>query len=775
MDSLKQTSERAGAWLRRVMPRAGVLSAALLVVWLLIHNSRFYREGFAGRLFTLALLLIYFTAAYYGFLGLRWLKRRVMWRVRRRLVITYLFVGLTPIVLLITLAAMVAFVGLSQVMTRIVRVQLVDKETQAHANARTLAEAFLQRLPQNGDGGRAAQQAWLDERVALLQPSLPGARVAVWSAGAGRPDESKPAQFTSEPQDERVRGVGGDRTPTGAPLPAWLRALDEWRGFAYLPPPASSTEAFGTPSMRAFVRARAGEREVSLLFVVPVSRVLVEQLRLNTDLQVHPFFLGADIAAIRFNRDWWGSSISIGPPGVRQVNREEERQIEIAAGARRVVIDFRRDQLGDEVNTSSMIVLPATSWPDGAVSQRAAFLCKFSAFAMANQLFQESDLGRYFQGAFILVAIIFLLLELLALLSAAWLTRAVTGTVHKLYRATEFIKRGDFSHRVRVRSRDQLGELAEAFNEMSANIESLLQERVKHERLEREVEIAAEVQAQLFPRKVPHLRAAEIVGECRAARGVAGDYYDYVEIAPGLIAFALGDVAGKGVSAALVMSNLQAALRAQATILAERMRTSARAAATTASGGGGGGGGVSGQNVEMPCGVTGVDIECAVEQMSASINEQLCHSTDSNRFATLFIALYDDEKRQLRYTHAGHNDALLVRADGSIEHLTEGGTVLGAFEWARYTEARTTLARGDVLVIYSDGVSETQNLAGEEFGAMRLYDVVARNLDSSAAGVRDKIESALTKFAQGTDSVDDLTLVIVKRQAEGVMISTTRG
>lgn len=759
MDTVKHTIEQWRAWLRRVMPTAAALSAALFAVWLLVHNSRFYREGIFGKLFTLALVLIYFTAAYYGFKGLRWLRGRLMWRVRRRLVITYLFVGLTPIVLLITLATMVDFFGLSQVMTRIVKVQLVDKENQAHANARTLAEAFL-RLPQNGDA-RAAQ-TWLDERVEMLQSSLPGARVAVWSGNAGAIDASKPAQFTSEPRDERVRGVGSDRTPVGAPLPAWLRALDEWHGFTYLPPSSASEEAFGTPSMRAFVRAHSGERDVLLLFVVPVSRVFVEQLRLNTDLQVQPFFIGAEMAAVRFTQGWTGSTISIGPPGARQTNREDDAKLEVVEGGRKVVIDFSKDQLGDPLNLSSMIVLPATSWTDGAVSQRVAFLCKFSAFAMANQLLQENDLGGYFQRTFILVAVIFLILELLALLSAAWLTRAVTGTVHKLYRATEFIKRGDFSHRVRVRSRDQLGELAEAFNEMSANIESLLQERVKHERLEREVEIAAEVQAQLFPRRVPHLRAAEIVGECRAARGVAGDYYDYVEIAPGLVAFALGDVAGKGVSAALVMSNLQAALRAQATILAERMRTlEARAAATAAVGGSSSGG--NGQDVEMPCGVTGVDLQCAVEQMAASINEQLCHSTDSNRFATLFIALYDDETRLLRYTNAGHNDALLIRAaDGSIEHLTQGGTVLGAFEWARYTEARTTLERGDVLVIYSDGISEADNPRGAEYTEHRLAHLVRKNRDKTADELRQLIFTEVDNWTGGQERDDDQTVVILK-------------
>src|SRR5207237_10336326 len=127
--------------------------------------------------------------------------------------------------------------------------------------------------------------------------------------------------------------------------------------------------------------------------------------------------------------------------------------------------------------------------------------------------------------------------------AAGLMTRALSGTVHKLYRPTEYIKRGDCSHRVSVRSHDQLGELAGAYNDMAANIEALLEERVERERLEREIEIAAEVQAQLFPRAVPALPNAAITAECRAARGVAGDYYDYVEIPPGRVVPALGAVA----------------------------------------------------------------------------------------------------------------------------------------------------------------------------------------------------------------------------------------
>ncbi len=750
----------AGAqrWLRGVMPRAAMASAILFALWLIIHNRSFYRDGVAGALFVPALVFIYFTAAYYGLKSLRWLKRRVMWRVRRRLIITYLFVGLTPIVLLLTLATLINLVGLNQVMTRVVRVQLADTENQSLANAHMLAESFA-RLPQANDP-RAAQ-AWLDERVALLQASLPGARVALWSNGAnvGETNQSAPAQLTSEPREENRRGVGSDTTTLGAPLPAWLRPRAEWHGLAYVPPGVETTESFGTPSVRAFVRAKSNGREVALLLAVPVSRAFVEQLRANTELYVQPFFLGADIAGVQFNQEWAGtSSATIGHPRARRRNGETGQGYTLVEGERTVKIDLSRDQLGEPLQSGTTIVLPATSWTDGAESLRAAFLCKFSALVVANQLFAESGLGRVFQGAFTLVAVFFLILELLALFSAAWMTRAVTGTVHKLYRATEFIKRGDFSHRVRVRSRDQLGELAVAFNEMSANIETLLQERVKHERLEREVEIAADVQAQLFPREVPRLKAAEIVGECRAARGVAGDYYDYIEVTPGLIGFALGDVAGKGISAALVMSNLQAALRAQATILTERIRMASHAMATTAAGVVSG----AGQAIDLPCALEGFDTECAVERMAASINEQLCRSTDSNRFATVFLALYDDRTRQLRYTNAGHNPPLLIRADGTVEQLTTGGTVLGAFDWSRFRESHTTLHAGDLLLIYSDGITEAQNATGAEYGEEQLTRLALDHRDKSAAELRQLIFAEMDAWTGGHERDDDQTIVIIK-------------
>ncbi|HEY9284875.1 MAG TPA: SpoIIE family protein phosphatase, partial [Pyrinomonadaceae bacterium] len=510
---------------------------------------------------------------------------------------------------------------------------------------------------------------------------------------------------------------------------------------------------------RARSRSDRG-RVATVLVVVPVSRAFVERLRSDTGLTVRPFFIGAEGAEVRINRTRLGTSYAtIGNVGAQRHDPENPDGAYIVEGSRVVRLDFRRDQFGEQVGPKPPVILQATNWRDGAESLRAAFVSDFDARIVASQLFGEGGVGQVLQGTITFVAVVFLVLELFALASAAWMTRAVTVAVHRLHLATGYIKRGDFSHRVRLRSRDQLGELAAAFNEMSADIEQLLTERVERERLEREIEIAADVQAQLFPRAVPRLSTAALAGECRAARGVAGDYYDYVEVAPGLTALALGDVSGKGLSAALVMSNLQASLRAQATILSERLKLTREVALTAATGGAGGD---AGAEFEMPCGVTGTDEGCVVSRMAVSINDQLCRSTDSNRFVTAFVALYDDASRRLRYTNAGHNAPLLVRASGEVERLEAGGTVLGAFEWAAYEEGSVALERGDLLLLYSDGITEAQDAAGDEYDDERLTAFARANRALAAEELCAAIFREIDDWTGGRERGDDQTVVILK-------------
>jgi sigma-B regulation protein RsbU (phosphoserine phosphatase) len=239
---------------------------------------------------------------------------------------------------------------------------------------------------------------------------------------------------------------------------------------------------------------------------------------------------------------------------------------------------------------------------------------------------------------------------------------------------------------------------------------------------------------------------------------VAGDYYDYIEIAPGLLTLALGDVSGKGISASLVMSNLQAALRAQTTITAERLEIAERAISVSAGSSSGGGSSKLLAHV-----VADADLDGAVSRMTANINEQLCRSTDSNRFATLFLAIYEERTRTLRYTNAGHNAPFLVRADGRVEQLSTGGIMVGAFDWAIYEEASVRLEKGDLLLVFSDGISEAERAeGGEEYGEERLMKLAIRHRRMQAVELQRAIFDEIEQWSGTQERSDDQTLVIVK-------------
>ena len=250
----------------------------------------------------------------------------------------------------------------------------------------------------------------------------------------------------------------------------------------------------------------------------------------------------------------------------------------------------------------------------------------------------------------------------------------------------------------------------------------LVEARLERERLERELALASEIQQRFQPTAPPQVDGYELQGISFPCYEIGGDYYDFIERDDGRLVIALGDVSGKGTAAALLMSSLHAAIHAQS---ASHNTLSATISA---------------------------------------VNRYLADNIPANRFVTLFYAELDPDSGALSFLNAGHNPPLIVHSAGTVEQLASGGLPLGIKPDAEYREGRTQLQHGDVLVIYSDGVTEAVSPTGEEFGATRLYEVVSRNIEASAAGIRDRIESSLTKFAQGTSAADDITLVIVKRQ-----------
>jgi serine phosphatase RsbU (regulator of sigma subunit) len=250
----------------------------------------------------------------------------------------------------------------------------------------------------------------------------------------------------------------------------------------------------------------------------------------------------------------------------------------------------------------------------------------------------------------------------------------------------------------------------------------LVEARLERERFERELALASEIQQRFQPTAPPHVSGYELQGISFPCYEIGGDYYDFIERDDGRLVIALGDVSGKGTAAALLMSSLHAAIHAQS-----------------------------------------ASHNSLVATISA-VNRYLADNIPANRFVTLFYAELDPQSGTLSFLNAGHNPPLIVHSAGTVEQLASGGLPLGIKPDAEYREGRTQLQKGDVLCIYSDGVTEAVSPTGEEFGATRLYEVVSRNIEASAAGIRDRIESSLTKFAQGTSAADDITLVIVKRQ-----------
>ncbi len=245
--------------------------------------------------------------------------------------------------------------------------------------------------------------------------------------------------------------------------------------------------------------------------------------------------------------------------------------------------------------------------------------------------------------------------------------------------------------------------------------------RAAAERVEREVRIAQEVQARLFPQRVPISARLECHGVCRPARGVAGDYYDFVELGPGRVGLAVGDVAGKGISAALLMASLQGALRSHAAFSDASPADAAR-----------------------------------------DINAQIHALTDDNRFATFFWAIFDESSRNLTYVNAGHNPPMLLRRNGTLERLTTGGPPLGVFAGSRYAQQTVTLAAGDFLLVFSDGVTEAPNPAEEEFGEARLEGTLRECAARSAADACVRVIEAVERFQEGVAPADDMTVVAAK-------------
>ena len=269
-----------------------------------------------------------------------------------------------------------------------------------------------------------------------------------------------------------------------------------------------------------------------------------------------------------------------------------------------------------------------------------------------------------------------------------------------------------------------------SFDEVSRAVEAQRQAAAERREAERraahELEIAREVQARLFPQRLPELKSLEYAGACVQTRQVGGDYYDFLDLGQSRLCLVLGDIAGKGIAAALLMANLQANLRSQC---------------ATA--------------VEQP------------EHLLRSVNRLFYENTAENAYATLFYSEFDDRTCRLRYANCGHLPGLVIQTDGTVTRLSSTAGVLGLFaEWPCHT-AEVQLSPGDLFAIYTDGITEAVNTGGEEFGEDRLLDVMRRARDLSPSDIVKNVFDEVRRFTSDQQR-DDVTMIVARcRPREG--------
>jgi sigma-B regulation protein RsbU (phosphoserine phosphatase) len=583
-----------------------------------------------------------------GILLVRFMHRAIrqsIWRLRNRLYVTYVFIGVVPIVLILTLTAFGIWIVSGQFTAFLVSSELERRAIALNAPAHLLGEA------------KPADRAVLIAHIGqLLSSSMPNVEIAV----SGNPALHYPANSTLQ-------------------LPS-----DQWKDY--------------TGSLRKdrnyFTAAIVRTANATVIAMVPIDSQVLRSVAPG----IGAFRIGA------------GSFEGVVPPP--------------ASGFEK--IDFRADWLNQ---------IPVARWDSPQVPFFERLVVSTRPSAVLGTVVKNGlDTEQIVTGIFLLGLFLLLLAELVSLVIGISLTRTVTSAVQGLYEGTQRIGKGDFSWRISVKGQDQLAALGTSFNNMTEQIENLVVIAKEKERLQSEVEIASDVQNQLFPRSAPTMKTIELVGVCQAARMVSGDYYDYLCLPDGNLAIAIGDVAGKGISAALLMASIQSIMRTQ---LAAGL---ARAA-----------------SVGNEMGATHYSTSNIVAQM----NRQLYASTAPEKYATLFFGVYDDHSRVLTYTNAGHLQPLLLR-NGTSQLLEVTGTVVGAFPMIRYEEQSIALQSGDLLVAYTDGITEPENAYGEEFGAERLAETALRYQNSEPQEIVAKIMEAVTHWSTAPELPDDMTVVIAR-------------
>jgi sigma-B regulation protein RsbU (phosphoserine phosphatase) len=654
-------------------------------------------EGWVTFLSGLAIVLLAISAY-------RWLRANLLWRLRNRLIVTYVFIGVIPVFLLVVISLLTLYLFAGQFASFV-----VTSDITTHLRGMESANRIIAHHLSTHISAGEKLNAELVGEFRSCRPEWGRRQLCVWHG-------SQPQPFCSGPE-----GAAAFSAP--AFVKDGFREIVRDHGALYL---------------RTATVVGAEPESLRVISSEPLDKGLLEKIaaELGEITLLQPKASAAASGAE--DKSTQGILISSGAP-VSSDGRQFEPTF--TAGA----IPAASNAADREIIFGAQLLIVDWASATGQPQRTGALGVHTRPSVLYARLF--AALGSYAQvleTLLLIVAIVFAIIELLALFIGTKLTRSITGAVGQLYEATQHVNRGDFSHRITVKSADQLATLANSFNSMTTSIEKLVQEQKEKQRLEGELAIAQEVQAQLYPKLITQLDTLEVHGFCRPARTVSGDYYDFLALSSDRLMLAVGDISGKGISAALLMATIHSAVRAYS------FEGMPEPVAVGAAGG---------SELMLASEFRGSGSSPAA--LLTLLNHQLYESTPAAKYMTLFLGIYDGATRRLTYSNGGHLQPILISEDGSSQLLECGGTVVGLFDNLSFPEATVQFRPGDVLVAYSDGVTEPENDYGE-FGEERLIQLVRANRHLPLERITEIVIAAVLDWIGDNEQPDDVTLVLAR-------------
>jgi phosphoserine phosphatase RsbU/P len=682
-------------------------------------------EGWVIFLSILAILFL-------SILGFRWTRAHLLWRLRNRLIVTYIFIGVIPVFLLLVISLTSLYLFARQFAGFVVTSDVSTHLRSMEASNRAIARSLVNQLERTGKSDAAF--------VAPVRPRRPEwarREVCVW--------------YGDQPQ---ANCTG----PEGSPALTFPSFITE--DFADV------VRDHGVLYLRVATIVTAEPESLRVITSEPLDKSLIEQIARDAGVLGQITFSANTQSPAPENPAAPSPNRSAEDRSVEQNAKSEQSAKEAAAGKLNLSDAFSSGHVPPatgmlDLQIAFPVPVQVVDWTTGE-RQREGALARVETRPSVLYARLFGALGDYAKGIesiLFSIVIVFAIIELLALWIGTKLTRSITSSVADLYGATIHVNRADFSHRIAVRSSDQLAALATSFNSMTASIERLVLEQKEKQRLQNELAIAQEVQAQLFPKEISQLESLEVHGFCRPARTVSGDYYDFLTLNSGKMIFAVGDISGKGISSALMMATIHSAVRAYSiegipllreletpeAVLSRQCDAPAR--------------GIAADRGTVVSDTPGAEVSPAV--LLGLLNHQLYDSTPESKYATLFLGIYDASTRRLTYSNGGHLPPILLSEDGSTSLLDCGGSVVGLLDNMEYREATVQLRRGDILIGYTDGVTEPESDYGE-FGEERLLQIVQENRHLPLTRITEIVTAAVDDWIGDNEQPDDVTLVLAR-------------